>query len=349
MNSRSSSAMTGVTGPRTSFAHSTMSPKRVRFSRSASQSRSSSRPSASQPGRGRLVGHRVKDAGVEACRVRPDRSAPARARSSMRSSACASAARLGVGLDRQAGARQRRDGRDREPLEPLLPQLGQRQRAEPLAQPLAFRAGQQVVVRKERHRAAQRLDDLDLRAGVADVVLAADHVGDAEVDVVDHRGQRVEVGAVLADQHRVGHRGRVDGLRPLDQIVEVHRPAIELEAPMRLPALGLEPRASAPRSARARRGRRSAACPSRAPACACGRVRSRSRRPGRAAPRRSAGRAPHRRARCGRTAGPSSRARCRASRGPRRSPVRTPRSSARGRCRRAAGCRCPTAPARTAS
>ncbi len=102
---------------------------------------------------------------------------------------------------------------------------------------------------KVRHRAAQRLEDLDLRAGVGDVVLAADHMGDAEVDVVDHRGQRVEIGAVGADQHRVGHRGGVDRLRALDEVVELHRAAVELEAPMRLAALGLVLRASARRSA----------------------------------------------------------------------------------------------------
>ena len=61
--------------------------------------------------------------------------------------------------------------------------------------------------------AAKRLEDLDLHRGVGDVVFAADDMGDAEVDVVDHRGQRVEVAAVLARQHRIGERGAIDMAR----------------------------------------------------------------------------------------------------------------------------------------
>ena len=46
--------------------------------------------------------------------------------------------------------------------------------------------------------AAERFEDLDLHAGVGDVILAAHDVRDADVDVVDHGRQRVEIGAVLA-------------------------------------------------------------------------------------------------------------------------------------------------------
>ena len=60
----------------------------------------------------------------------------------------------------------------------------------------ARRVDQQRQVREGRHAAAERLEHLDLRAGVGDVVLAADHVRDGEVDVVDHRGEAVEVRAV---------------------------------------------------------------------------------------------------------------------------------------------------------
>ena len=55
---------------------------------------------------------------------------------------------------------------------------------------------------------AQRLEDLDLRRGVGDVILAADDVGDGEVDIVDHRRQGVEEAPVLADQHRIGQGAR---------------------------------------------------------------------------------------------------------------------------------------------
>ncbi len=144
-----------------------------------------------------------------------------------------------VGLDRQRGAGEHRHDGDGHRFVVGLAQIHERQRAEALRQPLAIGAGQQVVVGEGRHGAAQRLEDLDLCAGVADVILAADDVGDAEIDVIDHRGQRVEVAAIGADQHRVGHRGGVDGLRPLDQVVEVHRLAIEPEAPVRRAALGL--------------------------------------------------------------------------------------------------------------
>ena len=55
------------------------------------------------------------------------------------------------------------------------------------------------------------------------MILAADDVGDREVDVVDDAGERVERRAVGADQHRIGQRADVDGLlaahdvRPRDE------------------------------------------------------------------------------------------------------------------------------------
>ena len=115
---------------------------------------------------------------------------------------------------------------------------------------------------------AQRLEDLDLRAGVGDVVLAADHVGDAEVDVVDHRGQRVEIGAVLADQHRIAlARTRRYAAAPRTRSFQRTSPGSSLKR-----QCGVRPsassRARSARSAAARRGRRSAAGPAPAAACA---------------------------------------------------------------------------------
>jgi hypothetical protein len=72
------------------------------------------------------------------------------------------------------------------------------------------------------------------------VVLAADHVSDCEVDVVDHRGEAVEVGAVGAHQHRVALARLVDVLGAAHQIVPAHFLRGELEAPMRLASLALE-------------------------------------------------------------------------------------------------------------
>ena len=90
------------------------------------------------------------------------------------------------------------------------------------------------------HVAAQRLGDLDLHGGVHHVIFAADDMGDAEVDVIDDRGQGVEIAAILAHQHRVRQRGRVDVLAPTDQIVPLDHAAIEPETPMGLSPLGLE-------------------------------------------------------------------------------------------------------------
>ncbi len=62
----------------------------------------------------------------------------------------------------------------------------------------------------------------------------------AEVDVVDDRWQRVEIGSVLAHQHRIGEGGRVDVLGPADQVVPFDPAVVELEAPMRPATLGFE-------------------------------------------------------------------------------------------------------------
>jgi hypothetical protein len=96
------------------------------------------------------------------------------------------------------------------------------------------------VVAEQRRSASQRPENLDLHCGVGDMVLAADDMGDAHVDVVDDRGQRTEKRAVLARQHRIGQRRAVDVARPSRQIVPSHDFGVELEAPMRTPSLRLE-------------------------------------------------------------------------------------------------------------
>ena len=65
------------------------------------------------------------------------------------------------------------------------------QRAEPLGQ-LAFGSGQQRLVRKARRRGTERGEHLDLAGGVGHVILAAQHIGDAHRDIVDHRWQQVQ-------------------------------------------------------------------------------------------------------------------------------------------------------------
>src|SRR5690606_28986185 len=86
----------------------------------------------------------------------------------------------------------------------------------------------------------QRLEDLDLGAGVGDVVLAPDDVGDLHVDVVDDRRQRIEEQPVLADQHRVGHGGGVHLGVAARQVFPGDALAFQLEAPVRAAAFGLE-------------------------------------------------------------------------------------------------------------
>ena len=71
------------------------------------------------------------------------------------------------------------------------------------------------------------------------MVLAADDVGDAEVDVVDHARQQIEPAAVLAPDHRVAEQFRVEPLGATDQIGPFDRRVmIEPEAPVRRAALG---------------------------------------------------------------------------------------------------------------
>ena len=69
--------------------------------------------------------------------------------------------------------------------------MGDAERAEALGQ-LALAAGQQRFVREGRERRAERGEHLDLGRGVGDMILAAQHMGDAHVDIVDHRGEHVE-------------------------------------------------------------------------------------------------------------------------------------------------------------
>lgn len=72
------------------------------------------------------------------------------------------------------------------------------------------------------------------------MILAADHVRDAEGDVVDHRGETVEVSAVGTHQHRIALARLVDMLGPAHQIVPSHFFRRELEAPVRPATLAFQ-------------------------------------------------------------------------------------------------------------
>ena len=94
-----------------------------------------------------------------------------------------------------------------------------------------------------RRRRPERLEQLDLRRGIGDMILAANDMGDAEIDIVDDGRQRVEIAAIVADQHRVGQRGGIDMLLAAHEIVPDDVARLELEAPMGLAPFGLELRA----------------------------------------------------------------------------------------------------------
>ena len=81
--------------------------------------------------------------------------------------------------------------------------------------------------------AGKRFENLDLHRRVGDMILAADDMRDAKVDVVDHRGKGVEIGSVLAPQHRIGERRAVDVAFAPHHVVPAHRRRVEPEAPMR--------------------------------------------------------------------------------------------------------------------
>ena len=96
---------------------------------------------------------------------------------------------------------------------------------------------------KSRNRATQRLENLDLHRRIGDVVFAPDHIGHSELDVVDDRGERIEIAAVLAPQHRIGNRGAVDVTFAARNVVPADHALLEPKTPMWLAAFGFEPRA----------------------------------------------------------------------------------------------------------
>lgn len=96
-------------------------------------------------------------------------------------------------------------------------------------------------MRELRGGAGERLENLDLHRCVHRVILAADDMGYGKIDIVDHRGQGIEIAAVLSHQDRVGERRRIDVLRPADEIVPAHLAMVELEAPMRPSSFAFQP------------------------------------------------------------------------------------------------------------
>ena len=78
-------------------------------------------------------------------------------------------------------------GADRARLQPLLAQRLQAEAFQPFRQRLAVVAHQQRQMREIRNIEIKRAEKLDLNGGVGHMVLAANHMGNAQLAVIDHR------------------------------------------------------------------------------------------------------------------------------------------------------------------
>ena len=79
----------------------------------------------------------------------------------------------------------------------------------------------QRQVRKLRHRRAERLVKQDLLVSVREMVLAANHVRDAHLDVVDHDREVVKRMAVGTQQHEIFDLGVAALLRSVNDVVKL--------------------------------------------------------------------------------------------------------------------------------
>ena len=73
------------------------------------------------------------------------------------------------------------------------------------------------------------------------MVLAPDDMTDVLRDIIDHRRQRVEISAILAQEHRVGEGRAIDMALTAHEIGPADDFVVEFETPMRLAPLGFQP------------------------------------------------------------------------------------------------------------
>ena len=145
----------------------------------------------------------------------------------------------GEGLDRLRGAEPRQQRSDRHRLQPDLAKMRDAQRPQPLRQ-LALAAGQQRFMREGGQRGAQRDEHLDLGCRVRDMILAAQHMRDAHIHIVNDRWQHVEPAAVGAANHRVRQQFGIETLLAADEVGPGDRLVmIQLEPPMGRAPFGL--------------------------------------------------------------------------------------------------------------
>jgi hypothetical protein len=96
---------------------------------------------------------------------------------------------------------------------------------------------------EDRRATGQRLENLNLYGCIGDVILAANDMRDAEVDVVDHGGKGIEIGPVLALEDGIGERRAIDMAFAANEVVPAHDFGLEAKAPVGASALRLERRA----------------------------------------------------------------------------------------------------------
>ncbi len=84
----------------------------------------------------------------------------------------------------------------------------------------AVRSVYQRDMREGGHGPVHRLVDDGLTRGVGEMIVAADHMGDAHVMVVDHDRQHVGGRAVRTQKDQVVERRRVPVDRALNQVVD---------------------------------------------------------------------------------------------------------------------------------
>ena len=95
----------------------------------------------------------------------------------------------------------------------------------PLGQFGAIGCNEQGEMRELRRRAAETLKDEKVLESVAQVILAADDVADAEIGIVEARGEVIRGHAVRAEKREIFYLvGRL-GLFAVDGIREVQHPA----------------------------------------------------------------------------------------------------------------------------
>src|SRR5438128_2704756 len=95
-------------------------------------------------------------------------------------------------------------------------------RAEALRQ-LPLGSDEQRLMREVRRTRAERLEHLDLRGAVRDVVLTADDMRDRKIHVVDDARQQVQPTPVLTPDDWVGQELRIEALLAANQVVPQDR------------------------------------------------------------------------------------------------------------------------------